>query len=330
MKKLKTDDVIISSVFIIMTILGMFFLTYLSENYKIQVLSQALYSKNTYYFVCESKDIRKQELSKSLRDSILFAELDINEDIRACIYDGRIDKPQMKSGRFFEENDFENEHNVAIIGSNYLKSLTEENGISYLYYKNEKYEVVGIMGYEYPTKLDNICLLEYNDNLITNDTVFAIDSKSHSKIADVLQKLNLSNIKQIQREQYNIGSFFQNESASILLITFILFFLIFSNMFISLYWIEQRKKHICIMRLVGYSNSYISKSIFKHLFYLSIVNYAIGIVGSSLLILLLNYGEIELKNAFIVFLLIIFSCCICANVPINKALKYNVILNMRD
>ncbi len=326
--KIKNDEKILIFIFIIISTFSLIISAYLTESYEIEYLSQGYYSNNVEYFYCKNKDdFNIDNIYKNQEDIIIFKELSINNDIRGIYYKGNIEKPNMKSGRFFEKTDFDEDKHYAVIGLNFTEGILEKDNIQYVIYDGIKYEVIGIMGYNRESKIDRACFINLDDSLCAKEGAFAIDGTSKNKVNKMLENIqNNYSINLINREKNGIDRFFKTEGFNIILIILVLCVLILTTVSVSLYWVEKRKRKIAILRLVGYNDKRIIKVIFFRYLFLEHISIFIGFLIGNIIIISQNYNisSIIWNILILSYVLVNLTCIVIVITPIRKALKLNI------
>lgn len=329
--KIRFDEKILILIFIIISILLIFMIVYLSETYNIQCLSQGFYSSNTIYFKSEkSNNMNLDDLSKIIKNCILFKELDLNYDIRGVYFTGKIIKPEMKDGRFFDETDFVSRQNLAVVGSKFNENIVEKDDNKYMIFNDIEYKIIGIMGYNQESKIDRACFLTLNETLLNSPGTFAIDGKNSFDVQNSYNSIteNLEESLQIDREINSINRFFELEKYNLTMFCMLIISLLLTTISISLYWIKKRNRKIAILRLVGYSDIRIILNIvsrFLKLIHIAILfGFAIGIIG----VILLGY-KLDIYMLIIPYITTILCCLSVIIIPIRKALMIDVDSQLR-
>lgn len=329
--KVNFDEKILILIFIIISILLISISSYLSETYKIQCMSQGYYSSNTIYFRNESNNnLNIEQIKSIINNSIFFKELDLNYDIRGIIYSGKILMPEIKEGRFFEEADFNSGKKLAVIGSEFNNNIQKIENEEYVIFNNDKYKIIGIMGYKQKSTLDRACFLTLDNSLLNTPGTFAIDGENNNNVISAYNKISKyldSNI-QIDREINSLNKFFNLEKYNISMFCTLIISFLLTTISISLYWIKRRNREIAVLRLVGYNDIRISLSIFTRYFKLVhialLFGFIIGIIG----ILILGYN-LSVSILVVSYLLVLLCCILVVTIPILKALKINVDSQLR-
>lgn len=225
--------------------------------------------------------------------------MSVNSDIRGIYYKGSIQKPEMKEGGFFCEDDFYDEKHYAVIGASFTDNIIEINNTKYFEYNNVLYEVIGVIGYSRESKINREYFINLSNSLCNEEGNFLIDGINSNKVNSILEKIHDKySVTLIDREKNGIARFFKTESFNILLIVLVLCSLILTTISVSLYCIEKRKKEISILMLVGYSDLRISKVILFRYLLLEHISILLGFFIRIIVILSLDYNIIT----FIIFL----------------------------
>lgn len=161
----------------------------------------------------------------------------------------------IKSGRFFQTEDFTSHKKAAVIGSEMLDLTYTENGVRYYGYDDTLYEVIGVFkqtdsDLDYVVYLNLVVLLEAdNDN-----GLYYIDSKNPSTVDGIINNIieNAANQYTTSTVEYesqvtNMGLGFENNT--------LLFCAILSacfNLIITLHYFAAKNKYTtAIQKLCG-------------------------------------------------------------------------------
>ena len=80
---------------------------------------------------------------------------DSNGTIRKIFFNKEYVNLPMESGRFFKASDFEIGNKVAVIGKNKKNEVHEKDGVQYITVEESEYVVIGVIGFENETIIDN-------------------------------------------------------------------------------------------------------------------------------------------------------------------------------
>lgn len=201
--------------------------------------------------------------------------------------------PKMKSGRFFNKEDFKSNNPVVVIGESYLNETYEEKGEKYIKFKEIPFKVIGVFksgkGY-----YDNSLMLNFNTLIDSKITLLSIqyDSYSGSVIQDLnslkssLQSPNRKPFFYIEDSKENAPNplevALKQYKSLIDKFMFMLAALILNTILASFFWIQKKSKEIGVRRVYGASNKKLIWSVIKD--YLSVVLF------STLLTIIINWA----------------------------------------
>lgn len=156
-----------------------------------------------------------------------FAIFDISLDrknIRGIFFKGNFTSPHIIiQGRFFNESDFLNNEKKAVIGIDLLNNTFQYNSNRYIKIKEQNYKIIGIMGYEEKTMLDNYIFVNLDSYEDQNAKEYYIDSSNEMNIKRTLTNLNeIGNVDIILDKLNGINRLFKyNQVNNIILLLFL-------------------------------------------------------------------------------------------------------------
>lgn len=255
-------------------------------------------------------------------------------------------KPPILNGRFFEQNDFEKDTHLVVIGKGLTDLLISKENKRYLIYNNIYYEVIGIIGYKNKSSVYddsffmNLSQASLNNEKNLGSVIWKFDNinmnqdnslnniyKKLSKIDSRIQisKVDNSNVFNPLRESLKINK-------SIIIIFIILLLVIFLDIInFSLQWAYSYKKEIGVRKAYGGTTTNIIIRFVKSYQIISIVACIIAILVYTILdkytsvIADLNFFNISTHIDFIsTITLIIFSLIVglvVAVIPMKLILR---------
>ena len=266
-------------------------------------------------------------------------------------------------GNYFSSEDYISDNKVVILGKD-LASTLFPNGInndSKINIYDNYYKVIGVCGRKYrETQWDNAVYIPFNSypEILNTDKYKQDDEYSLSLF---LRKSNNSSLKfenfinstlqqklQYTPYQYTMNmeyiesrdnsSFFNSIIGTTLIAGMILIIVIINVINLSLFWIFNRKKEICIKKLLGATDSNIiiaiilettSIAIFSTLLAL-IVQLIISQISSSYLISLGIHCDISFINFIICFFIAIICGFTSSIIPVKEMLKMQPIESLKS
>lgn len=189
-------------------------------------------------------------------------------------------------GRFFKEEDFDDNINKIVIGKDMRHLIVSLDGKKYVKFNGIKYEVIGIMGLENSVSTIDKCfyinlnsyLGKYNENIVKESfKIYSIgnfDTNLLNSIPNIINNYSSENINSLSKNIYNNIYF-------IVLYFLINFYIVISIFFVSLSYFKDIKNEISCNRNVNQDMDY---KFFKHYFIICLKVFLISIPVSVIII----------------------------------------------
>ena len=240
--------------------------------------------------------------------------------------DKKIEIPLIE-GRFIQAKDSSMDKMYAVVGKSVVEGITEKNGKKYYYYKNEYYEVIGILGdNKKDTSYDCDVYYTLNKQSIISKTVYLdAGDKSHDMAVDI-QKNNNSVKEEVTNKEENMQKFIIEQGCLLISQRGKIVGIIMLNVVLIVYfWMGSRMKEIGIRRVLGASKLKITKYILSKLFIITTVSFIIGYL-LYLFVTYLIYGFIcfYIESLLAVYLITILIGAISCIIPIIKFNKIDL------
>lgn len=211
--------------------------------------------------------------NRNVNNVIIYKErLESLTDTRGVYYKGKIEKPPLLSGRFFEESDFSGNQKVALIGGNYLRETVTREGIQYITILEEEFEVIGVLGSGQVSRLDTMLWipLDVAVSLTGTEGTYYIDGASAGAVEENVTALQSvlqpdidfyydSNNELVTNEE---SSGFQMPDTVTMIYLAIVFTFILTTVFTTAGWISNRRQMIQVARSQGFRNREILLSVY--------------------------------------------------------------------
>lgn len=168
---------------IVSLIIGIIITVIVVQHSKYQFLSNitnGLYNDNSIYFNPKNSEVIETIISELNREDVLFCE--INNDYRALYFNGDYKLP-MKKGHFFNKSDLTYDKNYVVIGNNHVNNINSDNGKQIFSYGGIDFEVIGILGMDIPSPLDNMILFNLKNvkQYMSDDSIYVLSSVNKSQ-----------------------------------------------------------------------------------------------------------------------------------------------------
>ena len=179
---------------LILFIMGIVFTISLKSFYKaniIELLSNDIYKINTTHCL-QNDNTQLEDLLRISNNS--FISKTLSENTRAIYFSSKYNYSlPVIEGRFFKYDDFEKSNNYIVIGKSLKKYLYDRDNKTYYNYFGTEYEVIGVLGFDFSTKIDDIILFNLINvfDIAPNNTEVVI-GVNYSTAIDNIEKLGLS------------------------------------------------------------------------------------------------------------------------------------------
>ncbi|QNR65245.1 ABC transporter permease [Paenibacillus peoriae] len=329
----------VAILYLMLSLIVISFSYYQVKHNELNTLSRSLYNENSISFTLNNQeeplDWSKIDTSQSYT---IFSELETikfkNEiqDIRAIYFKNDTDLPPMVSGSFFNSTDFYSNKKLAVIGKNVDKSnIKKQNNKSYYKYQGRDYEIIGTMGAEYTSKLDNTILLNIDgvdlENSLQSKIYVLNIGKNPITPEGVLKfKDHTLSVNVFDRGMSGSTRFLNMDAFQVLILIFIILILICSSFIFAYYWINTKKTEILILWQSGIKTNQILKRYTISFFIITFICY-LSICLISYLFLILNTSSnfnVLLRFSFEFlkgYVIILLSSAISVWISFNQTIK---------
>ena len=176
--------------------------------------------------------------------------------IRAVYYKGDVEIPEITKGRWFTEEEMNNDCDYVVAGKNVIEDFAEEkDGELFFTYNNKDYKIIGIMGREgHDTTVDNWVFFTLPTILKLNDSAEGTYIVDGSDSNEILKALGMF------EKQFTETGLFRADPIPLadigidddVLYQFMIMILLTALIF-SAYYIDENMRIFDIKKLVGYS-----------------------------------------------------------------------------
>jgi len=261
--RLKMVSIFLLLMFAVLAFGSLITITYNFEISKLQKISNSFYEKDTLFFRATNSPLQHSKLYEKLpMDTVFYATLPSYSNVRGVIYKGEFDFPNMKSGRFFNENEFKYDSKLAVVGANI--PVDERDGKYYMEFYNKTYEVIGILGHSIPTRMDNMLMLTLNNDLLKLDSKYAISGSNLQVNYDFLGNEGLfGDVLVFGKQHFSILHVIDSSNSQAITSVLFMFVVMFNTSLIIYFWLDNKNNEIVINKANGCSDEYIYKFLYK-------------------------------------------------------------------
>ena len=263
--------------------------------------------------------------TRMLGDSYLTHGIYLNKNLKI--------KPEMLTGRFFSEDDFNDDTlKLAVIGKGLLTRTISRGNDLYIKFNGEDYKIIGVMGNKKKQKMFDYVMM-FNLNSLTEDSNYIKFDKdwiiSSNSIEDTSSEIENINklLTKINKDVRLISKPFETQMNPVLTaleknknkmyLFYILIISISLNLVIIVQqWLDGLKKQVGVRKAFGAKNIDIYMIVFKNFIINALIASAISILFQLLLLLIgvLSYNEsitfvnfiITASFSFIISIILLF------------------------
>lgn len=228
------------------------------------------------------KDLIQSVDNTGSRFAIYIDEVGEEGTVRSIYFNSRYVHIPMKSGRFFIDSDFTNDLSTAVVGKSREDEIYENAyGEQCVFINNTEYHVLGVIGYEQATILDDYIYLslDLRDNV---DSPLIIVDFLDSERCDLLSEYIMEQLenRSVNSELLSASiSFSETIMPQIISARWfigILFCCFICLLITSVQWINSQKQEMTIRMLVGASSKDIAILIAKKYLFIAVLSFFIG------------------------------------------------------
>ena len=260
-------------------------------------ISREFYSNHAVAFWTADSDRTDIEyiMGHMEKGDILYGEID-----RYCrgvyVKNGRSTFPVIW-GRSFQKSDFFAGKKVALIGRNRRNDCQTIDGKAYYAVQGELYEVIGILGIESPSLLDNYLWINLDAMLdfFQSDGFYVLDGGRKS--GKLLQDTSLGDIiREADIEKMGVRAMYKGRSTGLAIFVLVLLCLLICAVISISFWLENQKYPLSVKRLCGVSDFNILLDILKEFTLTCSLGYLIG-SAAAILLLKNRYSRLDVLYA---------------------------------
>lgn len=272
---------------------------YLKYNF-LSNITNGLYSDNSIYFTVNKITAMDSVISEIYKDEVLFGE--INNEFKTIYFIGNYKLP-VKDGRFFNRQDFDNKKNYIVIGSKYNAGIKTINKKQYYTFNDVEFEVIGILGLDIPSPLDNMILFnyEYVKKYLDSKCMYVLSSDSDKKSLDITTDITVYNIPST-----GINRVINSAWGINFVVIFIIGISVLSLIMLGFQYIRIRLEMIKVFIINGFDGIYTAVKLIKEQCMYILIPYFLGSIFSYELTDK-YFRRINTIIEIIVFLLMLFA-----------------------
>ncbi len=252
------------------------------------------------------------ELDGKYRDFAIFVPVSDPKVLMkgVCVH-GKVESPPMLWGRYFDYQASWTERPTAVLGKDYQEDAVWRDGKRYYTHQDVEYEVIGIMGVEEESRLDQMVAIDFQSaiRLTGINTSYVLDARKEADILGIgrdMQRMfaTFADFGMFLGERETgslLDGFFSSDMImdTIYMMTLASFFL--STILVTLIWLRFRRPLFFAWKLCGYGKALEWVEIIKRFSLSAISGFAAGFLAVFLV-------SCAMPDFSIVFMDVITAC----------------------
>ncbi|MTI96895.1 MAG: ABC transporter permease [Firmicutes bacterium] len=338
--ELKTDilSIFLISIFMAIFLVSATFIQSIEERILLIELSRGGYSDSAVHFSINHDSWGIYDLIQLLDGSdatdfmLILDDHDTDAAIVRHLYiKGSVNTPPMLSGRFFTEDDLGQDDLLAVVGRNNLDKLFERSGEQYISVANQDYSVLGVVGHELDTILDEMIIINLDTSVAVNKRgPFILDAKKPGEAETIFKEVALlaaasgseasGPLNRLDINPPGVDRLVPQIISMATIYVFMILSFLLCSVTISYEWVSKQRKRISVKRLIGWSDSKLKRDLYR----IFAGHAVVGIGLASFALLFIRSGFMSMTSMVIVVLLNIICGWLITIVPIRKMLSVSV------
>ncbi|HNX13982.1 MAG TPA: hypothetical protein PK854_06075 [Oscillospiraceae bacterium] len=318
MKRIRTQEILLVSIFMLIGIGCIFFGDYAVRSYEFEQASRGYYSENAFGMQARSStkaDIDVTELLKKYinehKDVVIYRYTKASLSSVGLIFSGYSYLPPILEGRFFEASDFFSGKALCVVGKDFTPNSAEtietENGKEYLVSGGIRYEIIGKMGYEIksPANRSSIMNLDaqaiilpyyHSDSFVVDTADKKAAEASRTELKQFLAEVGAAvTISEIPKSEMSVSEFFNMSFLNVIMLVFGAFTIVLATVPLTLMWSQKRRRAVAVQRMLGFSTSFTLWRMFGRLMILFHLGF---LLSYGVYFIIVKFGYLNLKSFF--------------------------------
>lgn len=287
LKKINYNELLLYFIYTLIPILVIFSIHHITLVDTLSKMGDGYFGQSyAYVSTTEINNSKFINISKCISGKYALTKDERQADgstLRAIFFQKNYATLPLEKGRFFKAKDFSAGNNVAVIGKNLKSRIYQKNNTDYININNVPFRVIGILGYEKETILDNYIYINMLSDISLSSRLYMIDyfSKADSDSASA-HFVNLLNQSGFEAELVSGGASYSDSiiertlSSRLFIGEFIVMLLSF--LLITIQWITKEKKKIAIQKLVGANTQNILTTYLMKLLKIILLTFTISLI----------------------------------------------------
>lgn len=235
------------------------------------------------------------EIEAEYEDFALYVPVrDQNVMLRGIYVKGDIAEPPMLSGKYFDCSTSWTDQGRVVLGKDHEKDVYARGGKNYYRFKDVDYEVIGIMGTEEDSRINQMILLDFKSAVRISgiNTQYVLDTKKKTSIQEIGQKIydlfefpaNVQIGLEEQTAPSGVVSYLSSDVIMDTMYIMILISFLLSTILITFIWFRFRRQLFYAWSLFGYGKPPVCLEVSKRFYAAAGAGFVTGLVLMCMII----------------------------------------------
>lgn len=292
MHKIRYTTILLLAVFCIIPIVSILMIHHLTLTDTLSRMGSGSLGKSAAVLKIENYDTAS-DLTPALsavkgNNAIYFDDTKEDGTLRYMYFNKNYTNLPMKEGRFFKASDFTEDNAVCVVGKDRTDETYKKGDDTYCNPDGREYRVIGVLGYESATVLDDYIFINMLSAGLNGTGIFTLDffdvSEPDGYAEDIIDYYSGNGIKaEICSQAASFSESVMPQVISARWFICLLAACFLCLLLISVRWVEHQKRELAIHRLVGASKKNIAVLIVCKYLAVFALSFVVGFVYCNII-----------------------------------------------
>ena len=292
MHKIRYTTILLLAVFCIIPIVSILMIHHLTLTDTLSRMGSGSLGKSAAVLKIENYDTAS-DLTPALsavkgNNAIYFDDTKEDGTLRYMYFNKNYTNLPMKEGRFFKASDFTEDNAVCVVGKDRTDETYKKGDDTYCNPDGREYRVIGVLGYESATVLDDYIFVNMLSAGLNGTGIFTFDffdvSEPDGYAEDIIDYYSGNGIKaEICSQAASFSESVMPQVISARWFICLLAACFLCLLLISVRWVEHQKRELAIHRLVGASKKNIAVLIVCKYLAVFALSFVVGFVYCNII-----------------------------------------------
>lgn len=317
-KRIPKGNLLLFFSFAVISLCSLLIVSATRAEHAAKLLGNSLYTGHQKVFSVKGSEEEEQwdevmpGIEEGCRDFAVYVPVR-GEDVmmRGIYVNGDIDEPPMLSGTYFDYSTSWTDQGMVVLGKDHEKDVFARGGKTYYQYHDMEYEVIGIMGTEKDSRINQMVLLDFKSavRMTGINTQYILDAKDESRIQEAGQRIydlfeypasvliglkdkDVTDVDEESDDGTGVVSYLSSDVIMDTMYVMILISFALSTILITMIWFRFRRTLFYVWNLFGYGRSQVCLEVAKRFYAAAGAGFVMGFVLMCLVSVMVPEVEI--------------------------------------